>query len=69
MGEVPEDYDLDGPDDRDCPNCGGEGFVAHCWEEWACIDPEGGCDDCLQPCDWCSPPAARAALTQGQADD
>lgn len=51
-------------EDTSCPNCGGEGFVAHCWEEYACIDPEGGCDDCLEPCDWCNPPPGRTAPPQ-----
>lgn len=37
----------------ECWQCGGEGFVANCWEEYACIDPEGGCDECLQRCDIC----------------
>jgi hypothetical protein len=48
----PEDYD----DNGDCPNCGGEGFVADCFEEWACLDPEGGCDLCTHRCDWCNRP-------------
>ena len=42
------------PDDE-CPNCGGEGVVYCCFEEFACIDPEGGCEDCEQSCDWCRP--------------
>lgn len=25
----------------DCWQCGGEGFVSNCVEEWACVDPEG----------------------------
>lgn len=36
----------------DCWNCDG-GYVAHCFEEFACIDPESGCDDCLRKCDVC----------------
>ena len=48
----PEDYD----DNGDCPNCGGEGFVADCFEEWACLDPESGCDLCTHRCDWCNRP-------------
>lgn len=51
MTDTPDDYD----DDDVCPNCGGEGYVADCFEEWACIDPESGCDDCIRRCDWCSP--------------
>lgn len=40
----------------DCWNCGGDGFVSLCWEEWACADPEFGCDDCRWPCEICNPP-------------
>ena len=42
-------------DDDCCPNCGGEGIVYSCFEEWACIDPESGCDLCERRCDWCRP--------------
>lgn len=38
-----------------CPNCGGEGVIYCCFEEYACIDPEGGCDLCERRCDWCRP--------------
>jgi len=48
-----EPYDYE---DNDCWNCGGEGFVSNCFEEYACIDPEGGCDLCMKRCDVCSPP-------------
>lgn len=41
--------------DASCPNCGGEGVYYDCFEEWACIDPEGGCDLCERRCDWCRP--------------
>lgn len=51
--EAPE-WAYDEPDDGDCPNCGGEGFYSDCFEEWACIDPEGGCDLCMRRCDWCN---------------
>lgn len=44
-----------GYEDNDCPNCGGEGYVFDCFEEYACIDPEGGCDLCMRRCDWCNP--------------
>lgn len=43
-------------DDGDCPECHGEGFVSSCVSEYACIDPEGGCDLCTYP--W--PECARA---------
>lgn len=57
MSATPED---DFADDC-CPNCGGEGVVYSCFEEWACIDPESGCDYCERPCDWCRP--RRTALS------
>lgn len=46
-----------GPDFLDdcCPNCGGEGVIYSCQEEYACVDPEGGCDVCERRCDWCRP--------------
>jgi len=52
MSEPDDDYD---DDDHDCPNCGGEGWLADCFEEYACVDPEGGCDACTKLCDWCQP--------------
>lgn len=51
---VVEFYDFDDDEDRECPNCGGAGVIYCCFEEFACIDPEGGCDDCERRCDWCS---------------
>jgi len=42
-----------------CPNCGGEGVVYCCFEEFACIDPESGCEYCERRCDWCRPAAKR----------
>ena len=32
------DYYGDGPD-LYCPNCGGDGVIYSCFEEWACVDP------------------------------
>lgn len=56
----PDDAFNDGNwDDEECPNCGGEGYVYDCFEEFACIDPEGGCDLCMRRCDWCNPPKPR----------
>ncbi len=62
-------------DDNDCANCGGEGFVSHCFEEWACMYPDEGCDLCMRRCDWCNPvkltpeqQAERDALRQVLAD-
>jgi hypothetical protein len=51
-----DDYDED--DLADCWNCGGDGFVSSCFEEWACVDPEGGCDLCTRRCDVCRPQKA-----------
>lgn len=45
-------FDFDEPDD-DCWNCGGEGVYSSCFEEFACVDPEGGCDECTRTCDVC----------------
>lgn len=36
----------------DCPNCGGEGKVYDCIDGF-CFDPEGGCELCSSPCEWC----------------
>lgn len=37
-------------DDNECPICGGEGFMFHCFDD-CCEDADVGCDDCTQPCD------------------
>lgn len=42
--------------DEACGNCGGDGYYYDCFEEYACIDPEGGCDLCMHRCDWCNRP-------------
>ena len=57
-------------DDETCPNCGGEGYVYDCFEEYACVDPESGCDLCMRRCDWCNPPKPKKpdGLTQVLAD-
>jgi hypothetical protein len=47
--------DFDDFADDCCPNCGGEGVVYDCVSEYACIDPESGCDMCERRCDWCNP--------------
>jgi hypothetical protein len=47
-----DDFDIDGPW-TDCWNCGGEGAVSSCPTEYACMDPEGGCDLCKRRCDIC----------------
>lgn len=52
-----EDHSVEFFDFEDdyCPNCGGEGVIYMCHSEYACIDPEGGCDMCERRCDWCQP--------------
>lgn len=47
-----EQYEYEG-EWIDCWQCGGEGEIPDCWEEFACIDPESGCEDCLRRCDIC----------------
>lgn len=54
---TPDDYvDYDDHMDGGCYECGGEGFVSDCVEEWACIDPEYGCDYCTRRCPLCNSP-------------
>jgi hypothetical protein len=64
-----DDYHADYEDD--CYECGGEGFVADCFEEWACLDPEYGCDLCTRRCQLCNPrprnPELDAVLTEALA--
>lgn len=42
------------PSGEDCPDCGGDGWIYCCFEEWACVDPEGGCKDCERRCMECA---------------
>ncbi len=61
----PFDPEYDGFDDyeqgEDCANCGGEGYVSHCFQEFACKHPDEGCEDCMRRCDWCNPAPRTAA--------
>ena len=57
--------ELEDHDDGDCWQCDGQGYTYDCFEEYACVDPEGGCDLCMRRCDVCKP---RAALTEGARD-
>jgi hypothetical protein len=41
------------PSGEDCPECGGDGFIYDCFEEFACVDPESGCSDCERKCRGC----------------
>lgn len=42
-----------GPDDDDCWNCGGEGYVYDCFDG-LCLNAEDGCADCMRRCDVCA---------------
>lgn len=53
--------------EEECSNCGGEGIIYMCHEEYACIDPEGGCDECARRCDWCKPPRSALPTEPGSA--
>lgn len=55
MSEVERDEDDFADDEPDCWNCGGEGVIYSCFEEYACIDPESGCDLCERRCEVCRP--------------
>lgn len=67
MGEEHDPY-WEYDEREDCWQCGGEGFVAHCFEEWACMHPDEGCDLCMRRCDFCNPaprnPELDAVLAQ-----
>lgn len=56
MSEPGDDFYEDDDDTSDCHACHGEGFVSHCFEEWACMYPDVGCDLCMRRCDWCAVP-------------
>jgi hypothetical protein len=47
-----EDYD-----ERECGNCGGEGFTYGCSWDWQCDTYDEGEGTCLctRRCDWCNP--------------
>ncbi len=64
------DDDFDGFDEEPgCWNCGGEGVVYDCIEDFACIDPEGGCDLCGRACDVCAPPRRTSPMIQLEESD
>lgn len=62
MSTEPDYDDYYDDDPNDCYECGGEGFVSNCVEEWACLDPEYGCDYCTRPCPLCHPPKRNPEL-------
>lgn len=41
------------PNDDECWNCGGEGYVHDCFDG-CCIDAESGCEECSNPCPECA---------------
>jgi hypothetical protein len=52
---VTDEADYDDPGSSDwpiCYECGGEGFVADCFDG-CCLDAEWGCDDCTERCSEC----------------
>jgi hypothetical protein len=54
LGAIYDDVDRRlNPNGDECWHCGGEGETSDCFEEFACIDPEGGCEDCRRPCPEC----------------
>lgn len=55
-------YEDDDYDETDCANCGGEGVVAHCFQEFACMHPDEGCDLCMRRCDWCAAVASKTEI-------
>lgn len=57
--------DYDGNEVHECWNCGGEGTIADCFEEFACLSPDEGCDDCTRPCDVCD---GRGSFTVTNSD-
>lgn len=59
---IPDADDYDDWHDDCCYECGGEGFVSDCVEEWACVDPEYGCDYCTRRCPLCNPAKPRPEI-------
>lgn len=65
LGE-PCAYDAMFDDERDdCWNCGGEGYIADCFDGF-CVNAEDGCELCLRRCEYCNEPKANAALSNEQ---
>ncbi len=60
MAHPSDEYDFDYDETEECANCGGEGYVSHCFEEWACMHPDEGCNLCMRRCDWCNPAPKRS---------
>jgi hypothetical protein len=41
------------PSDEECPECGGEGYIADCFDG-LCSNAEWGCEDCMRRCVECA---------------
>ncbi len=54
-------------DAANCSECGGTRFVSSCWDEWACLHPDEGCDFCTIRCEFCLPAIAMEARQGGDA--
>lgn len=65
---IPDADDYDDWHDEGCYECGGEGFISDCVEEWACVDPEYGCDYCTRRCPLCNPAKPNLELQQVLSD-
>ena len=39
-------HEYEGEQGVECWNCFGKGIYYDCFEEFACLDPEAGCDVC-----------------------
>lgn len=66
---IPREDDYDDFIDDGCYECGGDGFVSDCVEEWACVDPDYGCDYCTRPCPLCNPHKRGAAILEKHWDE
>ena len=64
--DLDADYD---ETDRECGNCGGEGFTYGCSWDWQCDTYDEGEGTCLceRPCEWCAA-ALRARKDRGDGE-
>lgn len=62
--EYDDDFDQDV-----CWNCGGEGFFSNCFQEFACMYPDDGCDECTRRCDVCAPVPAKSGQDKLTKED
>lgn len=54
------------PNGEDCWHCGGDGYVADCFDGF-CLDAESGCDDCVRRCPECAINASQRAKALREA--